>query len=311
MRGPGRQPGRQRGSALLIALVTAALAAVIATAMLERGQRSLARGEALLASERAWQYAWGMELLAGNKLRQAVAEGADPGVLDNSWTVPFEVPGGMVQGRLVDQGGRFNLNALGHPDRAVATEARAAFARLLELLELQPVIADELADWLDGAVMPRPGSAASDYYGRLDPPYRTAGVPLVNTSELRWLRSVDEAAWRQLEPLVTALPEPELRVNVNTARPEVLAAVIEELGVEEAGRVIADGPFSDPVRFREHPLVAGVIRPDEQIRIVIRSRWYMAQARVVLDGVERDYFRLINAAGAGYDGRRYLSQGVP
>jgi general secretion pathway protein K len=173
------------------------------------------------------------------------------------------------------------------------------------------VIADELADWLDGAVMPRPGSAASDYYGRLDPPYRTAGVPLVNTSELRWLRSVDEAAWRQLEPLVTALPEPELRVNVNSARPEVLAAVIEELGVEEAGRVIADGPFSDPVRFREHPLVAGVIRPDEQIRIVIRSRWYMAQARVVLDGVERDYFRLINAAGAGYDGRRYLSQGVP
>lgn len=305
------QLSRQRGSALLIALVAAALAAVIATAMLERGQRSLARGEALLASERAWQYARGMEILAGNKLHEALAQGADPGVLDNSWTVPFEVPGGMVQGRVLDQGGRFNLNALAHSDRAVATEARAAFARLLELLGLRPVIADELADWLDGAVMPRPGSAANDHYSRLDPPYRTAGVLLANTSELRWLRSVDEAAWRQLEPLVTALPEPELRVNVNSARPEVLAAVIEDLGLEEAGRVIADGPFSDPVRFRDHPLVAGVIRPDEQIRIVIRSRWYLAQARVVLDGVERDFFRLINAAGAGYDGRRYLSQGVP
>jgi general secretion pathway protein K len=306
-----RVPAGQRGSALLIALITAALAAVIATLLLERGQRALARSEALLATERAWQYAQGMSVLAERMLERAMAEGADPAALDGSWTAPFQVPGGMVQGRLLDQGGRFNLNALAHPDGATAAEARQAFQRLLEQRGLNPVIADELADWLDGAVMPRPGSAANDHYARQDPPYRTAGLPLAGASELRWLRSVDEAAWRSLAPLVTALPEPELRVNVNTAEPEVLAAIIAELDVEQARRVIADGPYADPVRFAEHPVVAPLIRPDERVRIAIRSRWYLAQARVVIDGVERDYFRLMNGAAAGYDGFRRFSQGVP
>jgi len=302
---------RQRGSALLIALITAALAAVIATALLERGQRSLARSEALLATERSWQYAHGMSVLAERMLEQAMAEGGNPAVLDGSWTAPFQVPGGMVQGQLLDQGALFNLNALAHPDDATATEARQAFGRLLEMLGLNPVIADELADWLDGAIMPRPGSAANDWYARQDPPYRTSGVLLANASELRWLRSVDEAAWQALAPLVTALPEPELRVNVNTARPEVLAAVIAGLDPEQARRVIADGPYSDLVRFGQHPLVAPVIRPDEQVRLAIRSHWYLARARVVIDGIERDYFRLMNGAAAGYDGFRRFSQGVP
>lgn len=303
--------GRQGGSALLIALITAALAAVIATVMLERGQRSLARSEALLATERSWQYARGMSVLAERMLEQAMAEGADPSALDGSWTAPFDVPGGMVQGRLADQHALFNLNALAHPDSATAAEAREVFRRLLKERGLNPVIADELADWLDGAVMPRPGSAADDWYGRQDPPYRTAGVLLATASELRWLRSVDERAWRSLAPLVTALPEPELRINVNTARPEVLAAVIAELDAEQARRVIADGPYSDLVRFAEHPIVAPVMRPDERVRLTIRSRWYLAQARVVIDGIERDYFRLLSSSATGYDGFRRFSQGVP
>ena len=102
-----------------------------------------------------------------------------------------------------------------------------------------------------------------------------------------------------------------MRINVNTARPEVLAAVIDDLDVEQARRVIADGPYSDLVRFAQHPVVAPVIRPDEQVRLAIRSRWYLAQARVVVDGVERDYFRLMSGAAAGYDGFRRFSQGVP
>ncbi len=305
------QPSTQRGSALLIALLAAALASVIALGLLEAGQRALARSEALIASERSWQYAQGMSLLAERMLDQALAEGADPTALDGSWTAPFDVPGGMIQGRLMDQAARFNVNALAHPDAAAAAGAHAAFVRLLNLLGLNPVIADELADWLDGAIMPRPGSAANDWYGRHDPPYRTAGVLLASSSELRWLRSVDQHAWDILAPMVTALPEVELRVNVNSARPEVLAAVIADLDPDQARRVLADGPFAELRHFAEHPLIQPHLRPDERLRLVVRSRWYLAQARVVLDGIERDYFRLLNAAAAGYDGFRHFSQGVP
>jgi hypothetical protein len=87
--------------------------------------------------------------------------------------------------------------------------------------------------------------------------------------------------------------------------------VIAELDVEQARRLIADGPYSQPAHFVEHPLVAPVIRPDERVRLGIRSRWYLAQARVVIDGVERDYFRLMNGSAAGYDGFRRFTQGVP
>src|SRR5690625_5250837 len=104
---------RQRGSALLIALVVAALAALIATELLERARQGLARSEALLATERSWQYASGMTWLAEKMLREALAEDADPAALGGGWSAPFDVPGGMVQGRLQDQQARFNVNEIG------------------------------------------------------------------------------------------------------------------------------------------------------------------------------------------------------
>lgn len=307
----GGRCNHQRGAALLIALIAVALASVMALGLIERGQQSLARTEALMTTERAWQYARGMEVLAAETLRRVRAEGIDPGLLDGTWTSPFEVPGGFVQGRLLDQNAYFNVNALAHPDAAVAGNAHAAFERLLDRLGLNPVIADELADWIEGAVMPRPGSAADDWYMSLDPPYRTAGVPLAHASELRWLRSVDEEAWSALSPLVTALPQPELVINVNSARPRVLASLFEEMTVDQARRVVADTPFNDLEAFLSHPLIQAVARPGLAQHLSVDGRWYLAQARVNLDGVERDFFRLLAPAGPGYDEFRYFSQGVP
>lgn len=304
-------PRKARGAALLIALLAAALAAVIALALIERGQRAMARTEALLASERAWQFNQGMEALAAETLRRAQAGEIDPTVLDGTWTEPFDVPGGYVQGRLLDQQARFNVNALAHPDAAHASTAREAFARMLDRLGLASVIADELADWLDGATMPRPGSAADDWYMRLNPPYRTAGVLLVHASELRWLRSVDEQAWEVLSGLVTALPAPELVININTAPAPVVASLFAELDGDQTRRLLADGPFMSRSAFLEHPIIQPLATPGSERFLTTDSRWFLVQSRVVLDGIERDYFRLLTAAGPGYDDFRYFSQGVP
>jgi general secretion pathway protein K len=307
----GRGPSRQRGGALLVALLAVALATVLALALIERGQHALARTEALMATERAWQYAQGMEALAAETLRRAQAGEIDPTVLDGTWTEPFDVPGGYIQGRLMDQHARFNLNALAHPDAAHAAVARDAFARLLDQLGLTTVIADELADWLAGASMPRPGSAADDWYMRMNPPYRTAGVPLAHASELRWLRSVDDEVWRVLSALVTALPDPELVININTASPPVLASLFAELDGDQARRVLADGPFMSRSAFLDHPIIQPLAQPGSERFLTTSSRWFLGQSRVVLGGIERDYFRLLTAASPGYDDFRYFSQGVP
>src|SRR5690625_6082096 len=74
---------------------------------------------------------------------------------------------------------------------------------------------------------------------------------MVSTSELRWLRSVDDSAWQVLAPVVSALPDTQLRVNINSAPPELLVAVVSGLGIDQARRVEADGPYSDLNRFVE------------------------------------------------------------
>lgn len=301
---------RQRGAALLIALIAAALASVIALGLIERGQGTQARTQALLDNERAYQYALGMELLARDLIEQALSDGADPALLNGEWTPPFDVPGGWVQGRLFDQQARFNLNALVHPDPGSSAQALAAFERLLENVGLDPVIALELADWLEGAPIARPGSAGSGVYAAFRPPYRTAGVPMAHPSELRWLRSVDAPAAERLASLTTTLPPTEQRININTTTAPVLAALVPELSLEEAERVLADGPWRELRGFLGHPVIQALATPGLEARLSVSSRWYLAQARVTLDGVERDYFGLIQLGGSGYD-FRWFSQGVP
>jgi general secretion pathway protein K len=301
---------RERGSALLIALVAVALATVIAVAVLERAQSALGRTEALIAAERSYQFALGMELLVDRALEQARAEGLSASSRDGAWTPPFDVPGGQVQGRVLDREGRFNLNALANAEPALARRAEAALVRLLVALGLPRSTAGELADWIEGDAAIRSGSVGDFWYAAQRPAYRMAGLPLAHASELRWLRSMDPEGYAVLQPHVTVLPTTNLSININTTSPEVLAAVIDGLDVESARRVLADGPFTDRAQLQSHPLLAGVLTPAVERELVIDSRWYLAQARVRLDGIERDFFRLLNVDGAGYD-FRYVSQGLP
>ncbi|MEN1728261.1 MAG: type II secretion system minor pseudopilin GspK [Pseudomonadota bacterium] len=301
---------RQRGAALLIVLIVAALASVLAVSLIERGQSTLARTQALMDNERAYQYALGMDLLARDLIRQAQSESSRPDLLNGAWTPPFEVPGGRVQGRLLDQQARFNLNALGHPDGALRSRAETKFERLLDALGLDGAIALELVDWIDGATVARPGSAGNSVYAGFQPPYRLAGVPMAHPSELRWLRSMTPEAYRLLSSHTTVLPTPDLRINVNTTTAPVLASLIPDMTLSEAERVLADGPWREVRGFLAHPLIQARPVPGLEQNIRVTSTDYLAQARVTLDGIERDYFGLIQTGGTGYD-FRWFSQGVP
>lgn len=302
-------PGRQSGAALLLALLAVVLASVLALGMIERSQQGLARTQALLDGERAVQLAHGMALLAQDWLASQDIDDPASALLEGQWSAPFSVPGGVIQGRLLDQNARFNLNALAHPDPIEALEARLQFERLLELLGLEPRIAVELADWLDGGAQPRPGGAGDAFYAGRQPPYRQAGTLMAHASELRWLRSVDSEVYQRLLPHVTALPEPVRLFNVQTMDEWVMASLWVDLSVAEARRIRLEGPYPSVEQFLAHPLLAN--RPDAiQAALLTRhSRWFLAQARVTANGLERDYFRLMLRGASGYD-FRWFSQGT-
>jgi len=137
------------------------------------------------------------------------------------------VDGGAISVSIEDAQGRFNLNNL------VQNNARSqpdfeVFWRLLQTLRLDPNLANAVVDWIDpNSDVSSPGGAEDIDYLNLKTPYRAANQPLASVDELRLVRGFDAKTLQTLLPFVTALPPAAGRtpINVNTAKPEVLAAL--------------------------------------------------------------------------------------
>jgi len=277
---PRRAP---RGAALLIALLAVALAAALAAGLVERGRLDLARSDAIVVGERAWQYAAGMDALARYWIRRRRAE---PGLdlPDGQWSAPFTVPGGIVRGRIIDLGGRFNLNRLASRDPEQRAAARAALARLLTALDLDPDLAPAIA---------RLYAPAAD--GRI--------VRLIELSELNAVAGMGDLARQRLLPRLVLLPDPEARINVNQADPAVLAALIDGLELIAARTLLARGPFETVDQALSAPELAQLDRAGAAGVLSVASDWFELHAQVTLGGETRDYFKRIGAGAQRYDGR--------
>ncbi|HKL52157.1 MAG TPA: type II secretion system minor pseudopilin GspK [Wenzhouxiangellaceae bacterium] len=282
---------RQRGAALLIALLSVALAVLLATELVERSQRDVARTTAVVNAERAWQFAEGVEGLARDWIRRQRQVGPGVRLPDGQWSEPFMVPGGSVRGRMFARDGRFNLNALASRDPAVAADGRRTLLRLLTLLNVDPALGESIVAMYGG------GGASP-------------ATTRIHLSELNRLERFTPEMRRRVEPYLALLPNAEARINVNLALPEVLAAAVEGLSIESARSLIARAPFESLAEVLAQPEFAALNAVAVRRRLAVESEWFLVQAQVSLDGMVRDYFRLVGASGNRYD-FRYLSQGVP
>ena len=156
---------------------------------------------------------------------------------------------------------------------------------------MNPSIAEAAADWIDsdGRVTGIWG-AEDGYYLGMDPPYLAANRPFQDASELRLVRGVDRNTWLKLKPFVTALPESGTPVNVNTASPEVLAAIITEWGLPQEAVIEArrwseltnKNPFRRIEEFYEQ---APGLDDDELPHILsVSSHFFMAHTQVEISG---------------------------
>lgn len=238
---------RQRGVALLTALLIAALAALLAVTAIERESLALQRTQAIIIDGQAWALVGLLEAQAQTRLtRDAAAGPAD--TLAESWAAIdkqiWEI--GQGQGQLVDLQGRFNINNLA-AGGAVQAAWASAFERLLQALEIDPVILPAVLDYLDADNEARAGGAEDAYYLRQMPPRRSADGPLTDVEELRAVRGMTPAMFGRLAPQLTALPEPTT-INVNTADVPVLLALMPQPSRAFAARLRArqaEGGFMD------------------------------------------------------------------
>jgi general secretion pathway protein K len=292
---------RQRGVAVVLAMGVVALAAIAAAAML--ASQSTWSRLAELGSEHVQAQAlvragvdWARALLSDDRRRSSVDHLGEPWALR---LPPVPVDNGELAGQIDDQQGAFNLNNLVR-NGAVSPAHLAQFRRLLQILGLPDALAGALADWLDADNEPQPQDGAEDgYYQAQQPPYLAANRALTDVAELAVVRGFDEAVRARLRPFVTALPR-FTAVNANTASPEVLAAVVEGLGLDGARALVAQ---RERAYFRNwsdffNQLPPGLIVPTENISV--SSDYFLASVRVSIGGAQARGTALLAREQAGW-----------
>lgn len=254
---------RQHGIAIVLAMAVVALAALTASAMIV-AQSTWSRQIELTAGRAQAQYLlqggldWARALLSDDSRASTVDHLGEP------WAMrlpAIAVENGNLVGHIEDQQARFNLNNLLKSGKLNPGQL-AAFRRLLPILAMPPALADSLAEW-----------------------FVAGGRPLTDVAELALVRGFDDGMRARLRPFVTALPR-HTSVNPNTAAPEVLAAVIEGLGLDEARALIAQRERAYFRNYAEffNQLPPGLTVPTENI--AVNSDYFMATLRVTIGGAQ-------------------------
>jgi general secretion pathway protein K len=230
----------ERGVALLVTMMALALMAMLVmdfTTSASLGYRSAA-GQA--NEVRAGYLARsaigvGLSLLSTDAQQDARAKTAHDG-LDEPWAQPYPpVPlgGGIAQVSIVDEARKIDINLLINPRTGQPNPVYTAMLeRLFTNVGVSPALVPAIVDWIDPDSIESPGGAESDYYLRLIPPYEPRNGPMPTIGDLRMIRGVDDATFAVLRQFLTAAPEP--RVNINTASPEVIAALLPQLSNDTA-----------------------------------------------------------------------------
>src|SRR5579884_1278790 len=173
----------------------------------------------------------GIALIAEDARKAALSNATRVDSLLSLWALPLPalpMDGGWASVSVVDEARKLNINQLVAPNGQVNQPFVETFTRLLTILGIDPTsIVPALVDWLDPDSVVTPEGAESDYYLRLIPPYEARNGPMPTIGDLRLVRGINETIFRRISKFITTTPS--VRINVNTAPPEVLMAVAPQL----------------------------------------------------------------------------------
>jgi general secretion pathway protein K len=280
---------RQRGAALLLAMIIVTLVATLATSMVwqqwravqvETAERSRAQSAWILSGALDW---------AGLILKEDARPSA--GQVDHlgePWAVPLaearlstflaadkdnntdDGPDAFLSGSITDAQSRFNLRNLIDPKFEVSNDDLNALRRLCENVNVSVSVADTLAIGMKAAYAP-PGSATAV----ANPPLQPKRI-----SQLTWL-GIDAQALARLEPYVVLLPT-ETPMNINTASREVIAAVIPNVNIGDAERLIQYRQRT-PFKKTQDVLTYLSLPADKMPKIDVATRYFEVRGRLRLN----------------------------
>jgi len=182
---------------------------------------------------------------------------------------PIPLENGEIRGGISDATARLNINSLA----AGSAVDRARFERLFAQRGVSPDALDAIGDWIDIDDASRPAGAEDAYYTQQAVPGVTGNRPFVRIAELAAVRGMTLPALAAVEPFLAALPA-GTAINVNTASPEVLAAILNA-PANAVAQVVASReqrPFSSIQDFRSR-LPKGMTLPSTD-SLTVRSDYF-------------------------------------
>jgi general secretion pathway protein K len=292
-----RLPARkaQRGVALLLAMIVVALVTAAAAGMVWQQERAVA----IEAAERAraqsgWILSGALDwarLILREDERSARRGGTPVDSLDEPWAQPLAEarlssflaadrdnnadsgPEAFISGAIEDAQSRLNLRGLVDGAGQVDAGMLEVLGRLVVLVGAPADAAPRLVEALKGSTLQAPGPAAS-------------GVPSQALRPLRWDElawfGIDSATLARLAPHADLLPLPT-PVNVNTASRVVLAAVVPQLDLGGAERIVQQRqrqPFRSLAELQ--PLLPPGVNADPQ-RLSVASQMFLVAGRLRLE----------------------------
>ena len=207
----------------------------------------------------------GIAMMAADVRQSALSNTPRVDSLQSMWALPLPplpVDGGWASLSIVDEARKLNINQLVGPNGQVNQPFAQTLGTLFTVLGIDPTtVIPSLIDWLDPDSVDSPGGAESDYYLRLVPPYEARNGPMPTIGDLRLIRGIDEAAFMRLKNFITTTPS--VRVNINTAPPEVLMAVAPQLAQAPSAlnSILAartEHPFNNMTEVSELPGVSNL-----------------------------------------------------
>lgn len=221
----------ERGMVLLMVLLVVALLATILTELSFSTLVDMRLAETFRDTTRANYLARG-GLEVGKMILQDDSNAYDS--TDELWAIgvqEYPVAEGAVTIEIIDLDGRVDLNRLVTPQGNIDVVIKDRYLRLLEQLDVDKpdALVATLIDWIDPDDNLEVGGAENSVYISLSEPYQCKNGSLDTLDELALVEGYSPELVKQLRPHVTAYGSAQ--VNVNTASPEVLMALAEEMDI--------------------------------------------------------------------------------
>jgi general secretion pathway protein K len=175
----------------------------------------------------------------------------------------LELPDGMVEVKIADEGGKINLNK-------APEELLQNFFMALGVPEVKiRTMVDSIQDWRTSGNYPRPYGAKSAYYLSLDPPYVAKNGKFETVEELAWVRGFEASPLIPRLSRCLTVQNTSTGINLNTAPLEVLLAV--GFTREAAQNIITARQAMPLQNFQEIPQVSANPLLSQGIQISFRS----------------------------------------